>query len=495
MHSLGDQPQSAGFVPAGPSAAEVGPRVAVLGAGISGLAAAHRLGELLLHCRLTVFEAGDRAGGLLQTVRRDGCLLERSADNFLTSLPAATNLARRLGIADELIETNEGERRAYVVAQGKLAAVPAGFSLLSPSLLWPILTTPILSPLGKLRLAGERWVPARTEPGDESVAAFARRRLGREAYERLVQPLVGGIYTADPERLSLLATLPRFSQLEQAHGSLTRAARLRPQQAADDRRTSGARYSLFVAPRQGMSSLIEALVARLPAGALRLNTPVESLRREADGGWLITTGKHAPERFDAVVIAAPAPRAAKLLQGVDVPLAAELAGIAHASSAVVAMSYDRQSIGWPLQGFGFVVPARERRRILAGSFASEKFPGRAPADQVLVRVFLGGELQAELLEQPDDALARIAIDELADLLKIAAPPRWTEVIRWSQAMPLYHLGHLERLTRIEQALARQPELALAGNAYHGVGIPQCVESGERAAERIAAALATKLSAG
>jgi oxygen-dependent protoporphyrinogen oxidase len=464
--------------------------VAVVGAGISGLAAAHRLCELIPHSRLTVFEAGDRAGGLLQTVRRDGCLLELSADNFLTSLPAATNLARRIGLADELIETNEGERRAYVVAHGKLAAVPAGFSLLSPSLLWPILSTPILSPLGKLRLAGERWVTARSESGDESVAAFARRRLGQEAYERLVQPLVGGIYTADPERLSLLATLPRFPQLEKVHGSLTRAARQRPPQAADDRRTSGARYSLFVAPRRGMSSLIDALVARLPAGTLRLNTPVDSLRRDADGGWYISTAGGASERFDAVVLAAPAPRAAKLLQGVDGPLAGELVGIAHASSAVVALSYDRQSIGWPLHGFGFVVPARERRRILAGSFASEKFPGRAPADQVLMRVFLGGELQAELLEQPDDALARIAVEELADLLHISAPPRWTEVIRWPQAMPLYHLGHLERIARIDQALARQPCLALAGNAYHGVGIPQCVESGERAAERIAAALAT-----
>ncbi|MFO0898307.1 MAG: protoporphyrinogen oxidase [Pirellulales bacterium] len=460
------------------------PRVAVVGAGISGLAAAHRLRELRPDCELTVFEAADRPGGLLQTVRRDGCLLELSADNFLTSLPAATKLARRIGCGDDLIETTPGERRAYVVSRGQLQPVPAGFSLLSPSLLWPVLTTPTLSLRGKLRLAAERFVRPRQETTDESLAQFARRRLGAEAYERLVQPLVGGIYTADPERLSLLATLPRFAQMERQYGSLTRAAlRGGAGDANADRATSGARYSLFVAPREGMESLVAALAARLPTGALRLRTPVERLERLPSGAWRLTAAGVTAD-FDAVVLAAPAPKAATLLRTIDAALSADLGGIAHASSAVVALAYDRSDLGWPLHGFGFVVPACERRRILAGSFASEKFPGRAPPGQVLVRAFLGGELQPELLEQPDEALACAAEEELAELLKIGAPPKWRQVIRWPQAMPLYHLGHLDRIARIEQALERSPGLALAGNAYHGVGVPQCVASGEAAAERV-----------
>jgi oxygen-dependent protoporphyrinogen oxidase len=246
-----------------------------------------------------------------------------------------------------------------------------------------------------------------------------------------------------------------------------------------------------------MESFMAAILARLPEDAVRLNSPIERLERVADGAWRLSVAGAAPALFDAVILATPSRTAAALLAGVDSALGAELAGIEHASSAVVALAYQRRKIGWPLHGFGFVVPACERRRILAGSFASEKFPGRAPRDEVLIRVFLGGELQAELLEQTDEALARIATEELADLLRTSGPPQWSEVIRWPSAMPLYHLGHPERVARIEQAIGRLPGIGLAGNAYHGVGVPQCVASGEQAAERLAATLKApaSLSAG
>ncbi len=457
-------------------------RLAVVGGGISGLAAAHRLHELSPEAELVLLEAGDRLGGVLQTVRRDEFLIERSADNFITNLPWATDLCRRIGFEPQLLETNPALRRAFVVRRGRLRQVPQGFLLMVPKELGAIATTPILSPWGKLRLACEYFVPRGEEVVDESVAAFARRRLGREAYERLVEPLVGGIYTANAEQLSLAAALPQFRDMERSHGSLIRAARAGMRKT--DTLDSGARYSLFVAPRDGMSSLVEALAARLPTESVRLGTAVESIHRTAAGQWTLMLAEGEPLVCDAVVLATPAHHAARLVSGVDRELAALLGGIEYASSAVVALAYRREQITWPLAGFGFVVPCIERRRILAGSFASLKFPGRAPQDSVLVRVFVGGAHQPELVDLPDDELYRIVQEELADLIGARGAPHLTLATRWPHAMPQYHVGHGERVTQIQARVQALPGLALAGSAYRGVGIPQCIHSGESAAAQV-----------
>lgn len=461
-------------------------RIIVIGGGISGLAAAHRLFEFDPALDVQLWEAGDRLGGVLQTVRRDGFLIERSADNFITDPPYAVELCQRIGLAEALIPTRTQERGALVVHRGRLERVPPGFMLMAPARLWPLVTTPILSPLGKLRLLAEALVPSRPIE-DESLASFARRRLGREVFERIVQPLVGGIYTADPERLSLRATLPRFLEMERQHGSLIRAARRQQVKVTGSSDTNGgARYSMFVAPRDGLTSLVDALAARLPEGAVRLRRPVESIARGEDATWHVRTAGQTPEtvRCDGLIVATPAPIAARLLQSLDRTLAVDLGRIEYAGTAIVTLAYRRAQISHALDGFGFVVPAVERRRILAGSFSSVKFPGRAPDDAVLVRVFIGGACQSELLDLTDEELSQIAREELTALVGAAGQPLFADVTRWPKAMPQYHLGHEALVAEIERAAAALPHFALAGNAYHGVGIPNCIHSGELAAQRI-----------
>jgi oxygen-dependent protoporphyrinogen oxidase len=506
-------------------------RIAIIGGGISGLAAAHRLTELLPDAQLTVFDATGRLGGVLDTAHDHGFLIERSADNFLTEPPAAADLCRRVGLANDLLATDDTRRRAFVVRHGKLVPIPDGFYLMSPRKLAPLLASPLLSWPGKLRLLAEPVIPRRAPCSsgrgqsegalthDESVASFVRRRLGREVYERLVQPLVAGIYTADPEQLSMAATMPQFIEYERQHGSLLRATLRMPRfkrtrrtdhfsdlsahatptdtdpkssssqsDAADN--ASGARYGLFVAPRDGMMSLVNALAGRLPAGAIRLNTPVQSIARTFDNGWILhfTPGKvqGGNQPFDAVILATPAHVAAKLLHDVDPELAAELATIPYAGCAVISFGFARCQVGHDLAGFGLIVPQVEGRKIIAASFASQKFPGRAPADSVLIRVFVGGALQPELLQLADPVLLQIALGELKSLLQITGEPQVTDIARWPNSMPQYHVGHLDRVARIDQLTNRHTNLALAGNAYRGVGIPQCIASGQAAAERIVA---------
>jgi protoporphyrinogen/coproporphyrinogen III oxidase len=478
--------------------------VAIIGGGIAGLAAAHRLAEIAPAARVTLFEAADRLGGVLQTEMHDGYLVERAADMFITEPSSAADLCQRVGLADDLVSTDDRFRQAFVVRRGQLVPVPAGFALMQPARVWPVVTTPVLSWRGKTRLALEYFIPRRrtaaatgtistTAIADETLASFARRRLGREAFERLVQPLVGGIYTADPEKLSLAATLPRFLEMEREYRSLIRAGwqqrktRPRMQSGAPHQPASGARYGLFVAPRGGMATLVDAIRRRSQQVDFRLNSRIERLERTADARWRVvsnTANSDVPE-FDAVLLAVPAQTAARLVAPHDETLAADLRAIEYASIAVVSLGFRRSQLAHPLDGFGFVVPIVERRQILAGSFASVKFGGRAPADRVLIRVFIGGALQPELVNRDDAELAHLAREELRQLLGANGDPDLIAVARWQSAMPQYHLGHLDRVARIESGVMRLAGLQLAGNAYRGVGIAQCIHSGESAAARLA----------
>lgn len=462
--------------------------MAIIGGGISGLAATFRLHELAPEVELALFESRDRLGGTLNTVETDGFLIEESADNYLTDPPTILKLAERLGMRDELINTEPSQRRAFVVHRGKLQPVPEGFTLMAPGRLWPILTTPVLSLRGKLRLAWERFVPPRgADESEESLAQFATRRLGREVFERIVQPLVAGIYGADSEQLSVAATLPRFIAMEREHGSLTRAAFAKAKARKQAASESGARYGMFVTPRRGASSLIEAMAARLPEGAVRRNTTVESLQR-TDSAWQLSTtqdGDTETREFDAVVVAVPGPAAAKLLQPVARPLGERLAQIPYASAAILCLGYRREQFSRPLAGFGFVVPVAEDRPIMAASFSSNKFPGRAPDGQVLIRVFFGGALDAERVEAADEELKQIAQEQLGELIGVRGEPTLVKCVRWRGAMPQYHLGHQQLVAEIDEQVATLAGLELANNALRGVGVPQCVAEGERAAEAIA----------
>ena len=471
-------------------------RVAVIGAGITGLAAAYRLTELAeespISIEVSVFESASNVGGTIETVERDGFLVERGADSFITNKPWAVNLCDRLGIADELISTQAAHRRALVLRNGQPHPAPDGFMLMSPSKIRPILTSPLLSPIGKLRLLAERFVPRRrAEIDDEPLAEFVNRRFGREALERLIQPLVGGIYTADPAKLSLKATLPRFLDMEREHGSLIRACR-GPSQQRDA--GTGARYGLFATPRNGFRSLTDALRKRIGAsGELNFGERVTALDYESEIGsskaWKVQTDTQSTTRFDGIVCTLPAFRAADLASRFSPELSSLLKQIDYASSAVVATAHRLSDFRHPLNASGLVIPAIEQRRILAVSFASQKFAGRAPDDHVLLRTFVGGAMQPEVLNNSDDELCRIVEDELREVVGLNTKPIFQIVTRYNRAMPQYHLGHLDRVAAIEAAAERLPGFELAGNAYRGVGIPDCVHSGESAAERLIEQLA------
>ncbi|HEV2862838.1 MAG TPA: protoporphyrinogen oxidase [Pyrinomonadaceae bacterium] len=464
-------------------------RVIVVGGGVSGLAAAHRLLELHAETEVVLLEASARLGGTVRTYEREGFLLEGGPDSFISEKPAALELARRLGLADRLIGTESRHRRSFVVRGGRLRPTPEGFQLLAPSRLLPFITSDIFTWRGKARMALDLVLPRRTNGSEESLAQFVRRRFGEEALVRMAQPMVGGIYTADPEHLSLRATMPRFLEMERAHRSLILAMwKNARRQAGAGRRAegaSGARYGLFLSFDRGMQVLTDALAARLPRGTARLSTKADSARfDETSGGWLIDTSDGGTVRGDGLIVALPAHAAARLLRETDAGLAGELESIPYASTATVNLAFKREDIPHPLDGFGFVTPFAERRATLACTFTSVKFGGRAPEGRALLRAFVGGALQPEMFELDDERLVAAVRADLRQLLGVEAPPVLAHVEKWPRSMAQYHLGHLERVARIRARLRTHTGLALCGNAYTGAGIPDCVRSGEEAAEGV-----------
>jgi oxygen-dependent protoporphyrinogen oxidase len=472
-------------------------RVIVVGGGIAGLAAAHRLVELARERDVpvtpTLLEAGPRLGGTIHTERLGGFLLEDGPDSFISEKPWALALAERVGLAGRLRPTDDRFRRTYVARGRRLAPLPDGFLLLAPVRLWPFVASPLFSWRGKLRMALDLVLPRRRGADDESLGAFVRRRLGREALERVAEPLVAGIYTAEADRLSLAATMPRFLALEREHRSLILGLR-RSAGRREVAGASGARWSLFVTLAGGMGELVDTLADRLPPGAVRLGCPAVALAPRAGGGWHVELADGPPLAADAVVLAGPAPPMGDLMRGLDPELARLLGGIGYASSATVTLAYRREAIGHPLDGFGFVVPRAERRTLLACTFSSVKYPGRAPADHVLLRAFVGGAGRQAVLARSDDELRRLVVDDLRDLIAVTGEPVHARVARHPALMPQYEVGHLARLAAIEARVAGWPGLALAGAAYRGVGIADCVRSGEDAAERVLAALGARAGA-
>ncbi len=478
-----------------------------MGGGISGLAAAHRLLELAPQARIKLFEASGRLGGVISTVHREGYQIEQSADNFITTVPHAVRLCQQLGLEQQLVETNPHCRRTFVVRNGRLHKLPDGFLMMAPTRLWPLALTPILSPLGKLRAALEYFVPPRRDDADESMAAFVRRRLGTEVFQRLVEPLVSAVYAADMEKLSVLATLPRFREMERRYGSLIRAMRAQRRLHPQTSHESGARYSMFVTLRHGLSVLVDALADRLPPDCVCSNTAVVGLHRTGNS-WAVRIAESSPinpletvveagdpqsasiaseQQFDAVILAVPSYVAARLLAPVDSALSAALARIEYSGTAVVSLGFQREQIEHPLDGMGAVTPAVEHSPILAISFSSQKYPHRAPPGHVLLRVFLGGARRPTLTQMPDEELLPLVLGELSRLLGIRGQPQLVDIAHWPNTMPQYHVGHKQLVAMIDSRLRELRGLALAGSALSGVGIPDCIGGGRRAAESLLAA--------
>lgn len=455
--------------------------VVVIGGGISGLAAAYRISTSDPAVQVTLVEAESRLGGKLATEHVDGFVIEGGPDSFLATKPRGVGLSGELGLGNRLLGVTPRAKRAFILYGNHLHDLPEGLSGLVPTRLAPLARSSLLSPRGKARVALDYVLPARTDDDDESVGAFMRRRLGHEAWERLVEPLMAGIYAADGDQLSLAATFPQLRAAERAHGGLIRGVLAARRSTSSP--TAGTR-SPFLAPAGGLGELVSTLEKRLRANGvvMRLGSTAEAVSMFR-GGYEVTLANGDVLPADAVIVATPSFVAARLLDGVAATLARELAAIPHVSTTIVSLAFRSDQISHPLDGHGYVIPRVAGGPILACTWSSRKWDGRAPAGWELLRLFIGRAGDGnEVLQTADNAkLIALARQEIATRLGINAEPSLTRVQRWPRGMPQYIMGHPERVSRIESALRGYPGLVLAGSGYSGVGIPDCIASGERAA--------------
>jgi oxygen-dependent protoporphyrinogen oxidase len=462
-------------------------RIAIIGGGISGLSAAYAL-EKERHKGVPVeyvlYEASQRLGGVLRTEHVDGCLLEAGPDSFLTEKSWAADFCREIGLGDQLIRSNDTDRKTYILLNGQLVAIPDGLMFMVPTKILPCLLSPMFSLATKARIFHEWFYPQSGTTHDESVSEFVERHYGREMVERLVEPLLSGIYGGEASQLSVRAVLPRFVEMEAQSGSLGRAMIAARKKATKPGEVS--RKPLFTSLNSGMQQIVNGLVSRINESALRVGSTVETIRF-ADGEWNLFTGG-AASHFDGVIVAVPAPLAAKLISGFSSDLAAELGAIRYTSSIVVNLVFDQSVRSSLPPGFGFLVPRSEGKQTLAVTFVHNKFSHRAPNDQALLRCFIGGAKANEAFTLSDEEILRTVREELHEILGIVSTPQLNRVYRWKDAMAQYGVGHLERMERIEGILAGIPCLALAGNAYRGIGIPDCIRSGTDAAAQVLSAV-------
>lgn len=463
-------------------------RIAIVGGGVSGLSAAFELEQRRragAELEYTLYESSPRLGGVLRTESIDGSVVEAGPDSFLTEKPWATDLCRAVGLGDQLIGSRDGDRKTYILTRGRLVKMPDGLMFVVPTRILPTGLSPLLSWKTKLRMTQELFHPPRAADHDESVAAFLTRHYGAEMVERLADPLLSGVYGGDAASLSIRAVLPRFAEMERTHGSLGRAMlTFANQRKADPRRGSA---PLFTSLRNGMQQLAETVVSKLMASALLTNTAVEAVQHQPEpGGWLVSAGLNS-DHFDKVIVALPAPAAANVLRITSPELAAELAAIQYTSSITVGLGYDDQVRQSLAPGFGFLVPRSEGKRLLAATFVHNKFPHRVPDDRALLRCFVAGRNAESVWRYSDDEVIGMVRNELQQILGLRAEPLFARVFRWKSAMAQYGVGHLERLERIESLRQKLPGLALAGNAFRGIGVPDCVRSGREAALKLAAA--------
>ena len=457
-------------------------RIAIIGGGISGLAAAYTLEEQRragAPVEYALFESSPRFGGVIATERVENFIVEAGPDSFLTEKPWAADLCRKLGLANQLIGSNDAQRKTYILVNGKLVTIPDGLMFMVPTKVMPTILSPLFSLRTKLQMARE-WFHSSTQAGsDETVAAFVERHYGSEMVERLADPLLTGIYGGEASNLSMRAVLPRFLEMEAKYGSLGRAMLAARNKAAQD-----SARPLFTSLKKGMQLMVDTLVARLSPSALRPNRPVQSMHPQ-ENGWLISVGDES-HAFNAVIVATPTHAAATLLQNASHDLASELRTIPYSSSVTLTLAYDQNVRAMLPPGFGFLVPRSEGKRLLASTFLHNKFSDRAPADRALIRCFLGGSRDPKILQSSEEEIVRIVRQELKQILGFADEPLFTRVYKWNAAMAQYTVGHLERVDRIKHFCEALPALVLAGNGYRGIGVPDCVRSGVEAATTLGA---------
>lgn len=467
-----------------------------MGGGVSGLTAAYALARARqagAPIEEFLIEAKDGLGGVIQTENVNGFLIEAGPDSFLTEKPEAAVLCRELGLGESLLGSNDGERRTYILHRGRLVPLPDGLMLLVPTRIWPVITSSLLPMGAKLSMASEWFMSPPDNPsGDVSVADFVRRHFGSELLDNIADPLLAGVYGGDSASLSARSVLSRFWQMEQKYGSLTRGVlKARGQRRADAKKNSRGTPAplppLFTTLKGGLGQLTEALAKNLDCARVFSGRRIESIEIEqvnSKDGYRIRCLGGASFVADAIILAVPAFECSRLLAGLDAALAKSLATINYSSAMTVALAYDAALAGKLPPGFGFLVPQKEKRRLLACTFVHAKFSQRAPAGQALLRCFLGGSRDPGVLELSDEAIIRIVREELETVLKFSATPLFHRVHRWPRAMAQYQVGHEETVTRIQTRLQSHLTLALAGNAYSGIGISDCVRTGRAAAEGV-----------
>jgi oxygen-dependent protoporphyrinogen oxidase len=450
--------------------------VAIVGGGIAGLSAAYELRQRGLS--VVVLEASSRAGGVITTERTGGWVIDGGPDSMLVQKPAAVALCRELGLGDRLISTLT-PRTAYVLRDGRLLPLAEGSFLGFPLRFSALARSSLFTLGGKLRLACELFIPGHRGDEDESIGAFVRRRFGEEAVDYLAEPLLAGIHAGDVEQLSMRALFPRLLEAERQSGSVLRAFRAL--------HATPSPQGAFVSLPGGTGELIETLLATMP-GVVRTDARVTELRRA--GTLIIESGIG---RLDArtVILAVPGYVAGSLLRGFDTTLASFCDAVPYASTATVAFGYRRDQIAHPMQGTGFVVPRVERSALLAGTWVTSKWPGRAPDGHVLLRGFLGGGRDPQRLDDTDEELIDTARTELSDLLGITGEPVITRLFRWTRQSPQYEVGHLQRVAAIDDHLASLPGVFLTGSGFRAIGIPDCVADARATAQRAATYVSTR----
>jgi len=467
-----------------PRGKDLSPRRAVIvGGGISGLAAAHRLQELGrargLSIDARVLESASRLGGQVRTWRDGGFLFEGGPDSMVTQKPSGLELCRRLGLESQIIYPVLAQAGMQVVHCGRLVRLPEGFLMVAPSRMLPLLRSPLFSWRGKIRMAMERFVPRRgPRVHDESPRQFVTRRFGSELYERAVEPIVGGLFTADADKLSLRMTMPRFLELERRHGSLTTGMARVMQKRSGSGRRAPAVFSL----KGGVENLVATLTSRLPQGSSITGAPVERIRFDAMRSmWKVRASERTELDAEVLILACPSYVSAPLLESVDSELSGLLARLEYASCVTVNLAYRPRQMRRRLDGYGFFVPRGEGLPLLAANYVSAKFAGRAPNGALLLRAFLGGATAPGILDRTDHELVDEAHRTLSGLLEIAGQPLLSAVHRAPRSMPQFPVGDAERLARLDERLAGHPGLLLCGGAVGAVGLPDCIASGERAA--------------
>jgi oxygen-dependent protoporphyrinogen oxidase len=472
-------------------------KIIIIGGGIAGLAAAYRIQRKIssgtpLECSL--LEGGDQFGGKIATERSEGFIVERGPDSFISQKPAAIQLCEQLGIADHLVGTNAGTPSTYVYTGGKLVSMPDGLSLMIPTKFLPFALTPLFSWAGKIRMAFDLVIPKKVDESDESLASFIRRRMGEEALRKMAEPMLAGIYASDPETMSIGSTFPMFVETERKYRSLIIGMLARKKaMLLNAKKRPANNYTLFMTLKEGLGEMVEAIIKKSPDIQFQSGARVESISGK-EGDWCVKLEGGGENKADALILATPGHITARLLQPVAPNAAEILKQIKYVSTATVTLAYKRKGFSHALDGFGFVVPKCEGRSILACTWTSSKFPHRAPEGYVMLRCYLGGALQEDIAEKDEQTLATLVRQDLKEIMGIEEEPVFCKVFHNRKSNVQYHVNHSRHIDSIMKDLKNFPGLFLAGSAYRGIGIPDCIQNGTESAESATQFLTGKSSA-